>query len=81
MEQHADLERVSTATTAKLEELARVIQQRREYGFAAAQAVVATNIGKRTMDGIRLIMARMEAREDNLVLVAHPVELADVPLD
>ena len=51
----------------KLDELAKAIQARREKGFEAAQALVLTNLGKRTMDGIRAVVARMEAREDALL--------------
>jgi PAS domain S-box-containing protein len=66
-EQQADLERVAAETRVKLNELADAIQARREKGFNAAQAVVLTNLGKRTMDGIRAIVARMEEREDRLL--------------
>ena len=54
-------------TQVKLDELAKGIQARREKEFEAAQAVVLTNLGKRTMDGIRAVVARMEAREDTLL--------------
>jgi PAS domain S-box-containing protein len=50
-----------------MSELAEAIRQRRESGFAAAQAAVATNVGKRTMDEMRSIVARMDAREDVLL--------------
>lgn len=66
-EQQIDLARVSADTQVKLDELAKAIQARREKGFEAAQAVVLTNLGKRTMDGIRAVVARMEAREDALL--------------
>ena len=66
-DQQADLERVAAETQVKLSELANAIRARREGGFEAAQAVVLTNVGKRTMDGIRAIVARMEAREDRLL--------------
>src|SRR5438093_1155752 len=36
-------------------------------GVGAAQAIVVTNVGTRTMDGMRAIVARMEAREDRLL--------------
>ena len=63
-EQQTDLDRLSAAANVKLGELAEAIRQRRESGLAAAQAVVATNVGKRTMDGLRAIVARMGVRED-----------------
>lgn len=66
-EQQGDLDRVSVAAEVKLREVAETIRQRRESGLAAAQAVVETNVGKRTMDGMRAIVARMEAREDGLL--------------
>jgi PAS domain S-box-containing protein len=66
-EQQADLDRLSAAAEVKVGELAEAIRQRRESGFAAAQAMVMTNVGKRTMDGIRVIVSRMDAREDGLL--------------
>ena len=68
-EQQADLDRMAAAAELRLGELADAIRQRRESSFATAQAVVATNAGKRTMDGMRTIVARMEAREDALMAV------------
>jgi signal transduction histidine kinase len=65
-EHQADVDRLAAATALKLEELALAIGQRRESGFTAAQTMVATNVGKRTMDEARAIVARMEAREDAL---------------
>jgi len=65
-EHQADVDRLAAATELKLEELALAIRQRRESGFTAAQTMVATNVGKRTMDEARAIVARMEAREDAL---------------
>jgi PAS domain S-box-containing protein len=74
-EQQNDLDRVAADTQVKLDELARAIQARREKDFEAAQALVLTNLGKRTMDGIRTVVARMEVREDALLAsrtaVAH----------
>jgi signal transduction histidine kinase len=66
-EQQADLDAVTAATYVKLRELAESIRLRRESGLQAAQAQVATNAGKRTMDGVRTIVSRMEAREDALL--------------
>jgi PAS domain S-box-containing protein len=66
-EQQGDLDRLSAAADSKLVQLAEAIHQRRESGFAAAQAVVETNIGKRTMDEMRAMVARMDAREDVLL--------------
>ena len=68
-EQQADLERLSEAIAVKLRELDDAIRERRESGLMSAQARVATNVGKRTMDGIRQIVTRMEAREDELLML------------
>lgn len=59
----ADLDRLFAATELKLKELTDAIEQRRNSGFAAAQAAVAANVSKRTMDGMRAIVARMKTRE------------------
>ena len=74
-EHEIDLDRVAADTRVRLDELAKGIQARREGSFDAAQAVVLTNLGKRTMDGIRVVVARMEARED--VLLASRTADAD----
>jgi PAS domain S-box-containing protein len=66
-EQQADLDRLSALAAVKLEELANAIEQRRVSGLAAAQAVVATNLGKHTIDEMRLIVDRMGAREHGLL--------------
>jgi PAS domain S-box-containing protein len=66
-EQQADLDRLSATANLKLGELGEAIRQRRESGFVAAQSVVATNVGKRRMDEMRAIVARMDAREDALL--------------
>jgi PAS domain S-box-containing protein len=66
-EQQLDLDQLSILAGVKLDELAYAIQQRRESGFAAAQALISTNLGKHTMDNIRAIISRMEAREDALL--------------
>jgi signal transduction histidine kinase len=63
-EQQADLQRLSTAVRRKVDELDEAIRKRREAGFDAAQAQVAMHVDKRTMDEIRAIVRRMEARED-----------------
>ncbi len=63
-DQQLDLSRVSAAVHAKMAELAEAIQRRRTAGFEAAQAVVSTNVGKQTMDTMRSIVGRMNARED-----------------
>lgn len=59
----------TAAADLKLAELADSIRRRQESGFAAAQAAVADNVGKRVMDDMRAIVARMEGREDALLAV------------
>jgi PAS domain S-box-containing protein len=75
-DQPADADQLATLTTARLRELAAAIHQRREVGLAAAQAIVRTNVGKRTMDAARLVVQRMEAREDAL-LIARTARATD----
>ncbi|PYR03260.1 MAG: hypothetical protein DMG00_26815 [Acidobacteria bacterium] len=67
--QQVDLDRLSTLSDRKFEELSKAVSARRESGFAAAQAKVADNVGKQLMDEMRVIVARMEAREDALLAV------------
>ena len=65
--QQDDVERLRSLTKRKLAELTEAIQQRREFGLPAAQAVVMSNIGKQTMDAIRAVVSRMEMREHALL--------------
>ena len=65
--QQEDLQQLTALTEKKLEELGRVIDERRVSGLAAAQRIVANNTGKHTMDDMRAVLARMEAREDSLM--------------
>ena len=65
----ADMDRLAALAEVKLEELDEAVAQRRQSGFAAAQAVVATNLGKRTMDEMRAVVARMQTREDRSLVV------------
>ncbi len=62
--QQEDLDRLMTSANNRLALIAESIRLRRESGFAAAQALVATGEGKRAMDEMRAIVGRMEARED-----------------
>jgi PAS domain S-box-containing protein len=65
--QQSDLEQLQAAATARFSLITESIRLRRESGFAAAQAIVATGEGKRLMDDMRAIVARMEAREEALL--------------
>ncbi|MGC4080536.1 MAG: PAS domain S-box protein [Vicinamibacterales bacterium] len=62
--QQADIDSLEAGTTAKLSELADTIRIRNERGFEPARDAVTTNAGKRTMDELRTILARIESRED-----------------
>jgi PAS domain S-box-containing protein len=66
-EQQQDLDRLSAASERKLAELAETVRLRKDSGFAAAQAALFDNVGKRIMDDMRVIVARMRAREDALL--------------
>ncbi len=66
-EQQQDLDRLSAASEHKLAELAETVRLRKDSGFAAAQAALFDNVGKRIMDDMRVIVARMRAREDALL--------------
>ena len=63
----ADMDRLAALAGVKLQELEDALEQRRRAGFAAAQAVVATNRGKRTMDEMRTVVDRIQTREDTLL--------------
>jgi CHASE3 domain sensor protein len=63
-DQQRRLGAVCAAGQAKLAELQRVVDLRRNGGFAPAQAVVNTDVGKRFMDQIRENIAEMARREE-----------------
>ena len=65
--QQGDLEQLQAAATGRFSLIAESIRLRRESGFAAAQTIVATGEGKRMMDDMRAIVARMQAREEALL--------------
>jgi len=66
-EQQADIDRVRSLSAEKLAELEESIAIRRTRGFEAAQGAVATDRGKRIMDDLRLVSARMTVREQALL--------------
>jgi len=68
-EQQTDITRVRSLAADKLTELRETIDARRVNGFAAAQQIVATDRGKRVMDDLRAIAARMTSREQALLRV------------
>jgi len=65
--QIASTDRIAALMRAKLDELEATIRVRREQGFAAAQAIVASNLGKDTMDRLREEVGAMRTRESSLM--------------
>jgi len=57
--QHARVVQLSRLTEEKLAELERTVELRRRDGFEAARAVVLTDLGLRTMQEIRLVIATL----------------------
>jgi PAS domain S-box-containing protein len=66
-EQAKRLQSLTVLSTVKLDELQRTIAVRRVDGFEAANALVATNLGKLTMSRIRTLLDEMESRERDLL--------------
>jgi CHASE3 domain sensor protein len=66
-EQQRRLAAIIAAGQTKLHELQKVIDARHDNGFAAAQAIVSTDVGKNLMDQIRVNGAEMARREDALL--------------
>jgi PAS domain S-box-containing protein len=62
-DQVRDVGHMSTLANRKLAELAETIRLRRDEGFDVAQSVVKTDAGKRQMDEMRAIAARIATRE------------------
>ncbi len=65
--QIASIDRIAALIPTKLDELEKTIRVRREQGFAAAQAIVASDVGKDTMDRIRSEVSAMRTRETELM--------------
>jgi PAS domain S-box-containing protein/putative nucleotidyltransferase with HDIG domain len=61
------LDDLAALVSAKLAELASTIQVRRTQGFEAASQIVATDVGKITMDEIRGLLSELETDEQNLL--------------
>lgn len=63
--ERARFDQLRTLIGVKLTELRETIEVRRSAGAAAALAIVETNRGKRTMDGIRGVSREIESAEDS----------------
>lgn len=59
-----DFDELNSLANQELQEFRQTIELRREKGAKAALAVLLTDEGKRTMDSIRAICARMQRSED-----------------
>lgn len=66
-EQQADVEKLSAVTETKFAELEDTIELRRNNDLDRARELVLSHEGKRTMDEMRQIVNRMEARENALL--------------
>jgi methyl-accepting chemotaxis protein len=65
--QQARADALTPLIADKFAELQQTIDLRRNRDFAAAQSVVLTDRGKKTMDAIRSLLQEMNAEEDNLL--------------
>ncbi len=63
VEQARRLDTLDALVTEKQRELAGTIRARRNGGFAAAEAIVARDSGKTTMDSIRALLSRFDVSE------------------
>ena len=59
-----DVATLSQLVNAKLTELQQTIQLRRAHGLAPALALVETDVGKNTMDSIRVLITRMTTQQE-----------------
>jgi PAS domain S-box-containing protein len=65
--QQQRLAAIAALTAERLENLRRVIELRRNNGFAAAQTEILTGTGKRFHDQLRLLVDQMKATETSLL--------------
>jgi CHASE3 domain sensor protein len=66
-EQMASADTIVSLVREKLDEMDQTIQVRRDEGFDAAREIVASDIGKQTMDSIRTEIGTMRDRENRLL--------------
>jgi two-component system, sensor histidine kinase and response regulator len=59
-----DVNRLKKLTSQKMSELQETIDLRNSRGFEPAEALIASDRGKRTMDAIRSLLGTMTERED-----------------
>jgi methyl-accepting chemotaxis protein len=65
--QQARADALAPLIADKLAELQQTVELRRTRDFAAAQALVSTDRGKKTMDAIRTVIQEMSSEEDALL--------------
>ena len=65
--QQEHIDRLRTVLKAKLDELAQTIALRKVSGFAAAEGMVSTNLGKENMDSLRSLIGEMRQEEEQLL--------------
>ncbi|QRK06259.1 CHASE3 domain-containing protein [Archangium violaceum] len=65
--QQRRVERLEPLVETKMEELARTIQLRQQVGLEAAQIVVRTDLGRRTMDEVRDVLQEVNQEEQRLL--------------
>ena len=65
--QQESLQQVRKLSDARLAHLRETIRLRRESGFQGALRVILTDRGKKIMDDLRGVVARMEAREQTVL--------------
>ncbi len=66
-EQQEDLLQLQTLSRKKIDKIKRTITLRRQAGMETALRVVISDSGKKIMDEIRALMARMEFRQGSLL--------------
>ncbi len=67
--QQARAQALAPLVTDKLSELQQAIDVRKSRDFAAAQSLISTDRGKKSMDAIRALVREMNGEEDDLLKV------------
>ncbi len=63
----------------KLAFMKKVVEVRRGAGFEAAKQLIATDVGRKVMDDVRLIIGKLQKREE--LLLQQRAELADKSME